>query len=303
MTIFYFNNCHPKCDEKEKLSDALKDTLSEYKILKTKYPEEIDGIVSHEINKVSFGSLGLTDILEMLGEKEQRNYAYSIFNKYPMEAFFNIERAFENPREYNIQLEGKAYDAFYLKIAHDNKSVLFSLGISNDLRKNQVFISNSDSESLSLDNLYGKRVNTEYIDSIIENEINSKKDNLDLLKTLTANPITSTKFEKTFNKASSIVQLELINGFKKIIDLKKKEENIPEQILKHNTEDESLTLSYLKIRDPEPMRLYFSIVEDQYYIASLEKKPLKKGKSNEQSTHIKNARSMVKRMKILNKKN
>ncbi|QPH37864.1 hypothetical protein [Pedobacter endophyticus] len=302
MTIFYLNNCYSKCDERETLSSALKDTLLEYKTLKTKYPEEVDGIVSHEIANLSFGKIYLSEIFEMLAEKEQRNYAYSIFNKYPIETFFNIEKALEDTAEYKIKLDEESHDAFYLKIAYDNKSLLFSLGISPDFRKNQLLISDSSGTSLSLNNLFGEEPNTDYIEGIILNEINSKKDNLDLLKALAQNPIVSSKFDKAFNKASSAVQVELINGFKKVLELQEKDENIPEQILKHNTEDENLTLSYLKIRDPEAMRLYFSIVDGQYYLASLEKKPTKKGKSNEQSTHIKNARSMVKQMKKLQNK-
>ncbi len=297
MTVFYFNNCHPQCTDKEELANAFTSTLLEYQALKTKYSDEVEGVVSHEITKLSFGDTCLPEIFELLKQKEHRNYAYRIFNKYPIESFFDIEKAFENPKEYKIGFDNDTQDAFFLKIAYDNKSVLFSLAISEEIKKNQLEIFSDDEPSLSIDNLFGIKDNTDYVENIILNEINSKKNNLELIKTIAKNAFTSSKFERTFNKVSSGVQIELIVGFQKIIELKEKGEPISEQILKHNNDDAELTLSYLKIRDPEAMRLYFSVIDGQYYLAALEKKPLKKGKTTEQSTHIKNARSMVIQMK------
>lgn len=191
MTRFYFNNCHPECNEKEYLSHAFKNSLREYIKLENKYPNEIQGIVSHDTTNISFGKTCLSEIIEMLTEREVRNHAYRIFNKSPLEAFFDIEKSLKDSAEYTILLQEKLYDAFYLKIAYDNQSILFSLGICSDIRKNQLSISHSGDLQLSLENLYGEESNTDYIESVIVNEINSKKDNLDLFKTLTQNPITS----------------------------------------------------------------------------------------------------------------
>ncbi len=302
MTRFYFNNCHPECNEKEFLSNALRISLREYIKLENKYPNEIQGVVSHETTKISFGTICLAEIVEILEVREERNHAYRIFNKFPLEAFLNIEKSLADSEDYKILLKDTLHDAFYLKIAFDNQSILFSLGICSDIRKNQLLISDSGGVELLLENLYGDDVNTKYIENIIINEINSKKDNLSLFKTLIHTPIASSKFDKAFSKASSAVQNELINTLKKVLKLQENGENVPEEIFKQNTEDENITLYYLKIRDPEAMRLYFSIIDDQYYLASLEKKPTKEGKSNEQSDHIKNARSMIRQMKKLKKK-
>lgn len=301
MTIFYFNNCHPVCNDKEKLSTALSNTLSKYKILKLKYPDEVDGVVSLEIAKLLFGDLSLQDVITTL-EKEQRNYAHSIFNKFPMEYFLDVESALEDSESYEIKLDGNSQDAFYLKIAYDNSAVLFSLGLNNELCKNQVIISDTKPTLFELYNLYGADDNCDHIDGIIANELNSKRDNLGIFKSAIGDPVLSSKFIKSFTKVSSDVQKELIDGFKKVLEFEKKGEKIPETILKHNSDDAKLTLSYLKIRDPQAMRLYFSKLDDQYYIASLEKKPLKERKTTEQSTHMKNARSMVRQMKAITSK-
>lgn len=299
MTVFYFNNCHPKCNDKELLSNALHNTLKEYQTLKREFTDEVDGVVSIEIENLQFDTHNFKDVIEFLKEKDIRGYAFQLFNKYPLEQFLDIDNAVNDEDTYEFIVdEDEKLDAFYLKIAFDNSSSLFSLGIHKSVTENQICIKDSTEGSYCLPNLFGQEDNTNFLRNLIQNEINSKQDNFKNLEQFLDSPVTSSKFKKAYNKSSNLLQKEVINSFAQVKKLKDANENVSEVLLKNVTPaaENDIEVFELKIREPQVMRLYFTEHEGKRFLASFEQKPLKDTRTNQQSDHIKSAISMLKQM-------
>lgn len=297
MKLFLFNDIIPSSSSNAEIIFTLKKTIVEYKILKEEYPDNIDGIISgSQLNSINLtANLTLADSLGLIDNKEIKDYSFSIFTKYPIENFLNIDTVLEDGNEHNFVLGTINTDAFYIKIISNENGILFSLNLHSDLAKNSLVVNSSNFTSFSVDNLYGLKPNTDFIRAIINKEEVSKLGNLDKLKQLLNNPATHKKFENSFNKVSKEIQDLIIEGFEKVIDLRKKRFYIPETLLRDVTH-KNYTISELKLRDPIAKRIYFKEIDGKCYLASLEDKPLKDRLTKEQSTHIKNAVSIIKEL-------
>ncbi|WP_445747906.1 hypothetical protein [Polaribacter sp.] len=298
MKLFLFNDIIPNPISNNEIIVALKNTIVEYKILKEKYPDNIDGIISStQLNSINLTeNLSLADSLELIDNKEIKDYSFSIFTKYPIENFLDIETVLAEETNYHFVLNTVNKDALFIKIISSENGILFTLNLHSDLAKDSLVINSSISTSFSIDNLYGLKPNTDIIEEIIKNEELSKLGNLDKLKKILNNPISSKKFDNTFNKMSKEIQDLIIDGFETIINYKKEGFNIPETLLREVTHKNE-TIKELKMRDPIAKRLYFKEIDDVYYLASLENKPLKDRQTKEQTSHIKNAISILKELK------
>jgi len=298
MKFFVFNDLMPDAASNQEIMLALKSTIVEYKILKEKYPNSIDGIIScTHLSDINLSeNLTLADILELIDNKEIKDYSYSIFTKHPIEFFLDTDVVLDEGKDHFFLLDKTKRDAFFIKIVSNGKDILFSLNLHPDLAKDMLTISCSDSTSFSVDNLYGIQQNTANIERIIKKEEISKLGNLDKLKQILNNAITSKKFDNTFSKMSKEVQEAIIENFESVISYKSKGLNIPETLLKEVTHKKD-TIKELKMRDPIAKRLYFEEINGIYYLASLENKPLKDRQTKEQSSHIKNAISIFKELK------
>lgn len=294
MKLFLFNDIIPNSVSNQDIIGAFTKTVIEYKNLKAIYPDNIDGIISTSFpNDIKLGeSLTLGNCLDQIENKDIRNYSYSIFAKYPIENHVDVDYT-ENEHIFKLGLENK--DAFYIKIIANQNGVLFSLNLHTDLAKDFLTITSSNNSNFPIDNLYGVSSNTNYISEIIKNEELSKLANFEKLKRILNNPFYNKKFENSFNKESKEIQDLLIEGFEKILQLKSTNQNIPETLL-NPVSYKSEKIHELKIRDPYPKRLYFKEINNVYYLASLEDKPKKDGKTIEQDTHIKNAISILKNL-------
>lgn len=298
MKLFLFNDIIPSPISDKEIIIALKNTVIEYKILKEKYPDNIDGIISSaQLNNINLtANLTLADTLELIENKEIKDYSFSIFTKYPIENFLDIDAVLVEENEHCFVLNKINKDALFIKIISNENGILFSLNLHSDLAKDSLVINSSDSTSFSVDNLYGLKLNTDFVEEIIKTEEISKLGNLDKLKQILNNPTSSKKFDNTFNKMSKEIQDLIIEGFETIINYKKAGFNIPETLLREVTH-KSETIRELKMRDPIAKRLYFKEIDGVYYLASLENKPLKDRQTKEQSSHIKNAVSILKELK------
>lgn len=86
MRIFQFNDCVPIINDEAVVLQSIEDTVSEYKLLKSKFPTEIDGIISIELNcLILCKEKSLQYFLPLIKNDAKRNYAYGIFTKYPLE--------------------------------------------------------------------------------------------------------------------------------------------------------------------------------------------------------------------------
>jgi hypothetical protein len=298
MKLFLFNEIIPSAISDIEILIALKNTVVEYKILKEKYPNYIDGIISSaQLNSINLTeNLTLADILESIDNKEIKAYSFSIFTKYPIENFLDIDTVLAEQNEHCFVLDTNKRDALFIKIISNRNGILFSLNLHSDLAKDSLVVNSSNSTSFSVDNLYGLKFNTDIIEEIIKNEELSKLGNFDRLKQVLNNPTSSKKFDITFSKMSKEIQDLIIEGFETIINYKKEGFNIPETLLREVTH-KSETIKELKMRDPVAKRLYFKEIDGIYYLASLENKPLKDRQTREQSSHIKNAVSILKELK------
>ncbi len=295
MKLFLFNDIIPNPISAKEIVIALKKTILEYRNLKEKYGDNIDGVVSStQLNQIIlFEDLTLAGSLELIDNKEIKDYSFNIFTKYPIENFLDIDSVLEEGNEYKFALGENNRDALFLKIVSNENGILFSLNLHDDLAKNSLLINSTDSTSFSIDNLYGLKNNTDYIEEIIKQEEISKLGNLDKLKHVLNNPISSNKFDNSFNKISKEIQDLIIESFETIIKYKEKGFKIPETLLREVTHKNE-TIKELKMRDPIAKRLYFKEIDGNYYLASLENKPLKDRLTKEQTSHIKNAISTLK---------
>jgi len=298
MKLFLFNDIIPSPISDQEIIVALKNTVIEYKNLKEKFPDNIDGIISStQLNNINLNAnLTLSGTLELIDNKEIKDYSFSIFTKYPIENFLDIDAVLQDKNEHSFVLNTINKDALFIKIISNENGILFSLNLHSDLAKDSLIINSSDSTSFSVDNLYGLKLNTDFIEEIIKNEEISKLGNLERLKQILNNPTSSKKFDNTFSKMSKEIQGLIIEGFETIISFKKNGTNIPETLLKEVTHKNE-TIKELKMRDPIAKRLYFKEIDGVYYLASLENKPLKDRQTREQSSHIKNAVSILKGLK------
>lgn len=299
MKLFYLNHFLPKSQKTHDIIDSLDKTLREYKELKAKYDNDIDGIITNKEKEIlTLGDeITLQTCIESLPTRDLKIFAYKQFTKYPFENYFtDIEDNIADISEYCFNIESTNFEGFYFKIVHDKGGILFSLDLHTVLKSNIIKVSDEKNTSYDIPNLYGHQDNTTYIETIITDTIKSKLENIDKLQS-SFNFKMSQKFINTFNKKPRSVQDEIINGFEKIRNYKLNKEPIPETLLRDVTPTKELTYNVkeLKIRDPEAIRVYFYENEKgEFHLASLEKKPLKDRKTTEQAIHIKNALSTIK---------
>jgi hypothetical protein len=299
MKLFLFNELIPNIVSDYEIIEALKKTILEYRYLKNKYIDNVDGIVSStHLNGIYLSEhFTLANCLESIENKEIRDYSYDIFTKYPLDYHLDVDTVLEKGTEHHFMLDNIKRDALCIKIISNENGILFSLNLHPDLAENSLIISSSDSTNFSVDNLYGLTLNTEFIEEIIKKEEISKLGNLEKLKRILNNPVTSIKFENAFNKVSKTIQDLIIEGFETVIEYREKGINIPETLLKPVTHKKH-TIFELKLRDPIAKRIYFKELGGKFILASLEDKPLKDRLTTEQSSHIKNAISIL--MKLTN---
>ncbi|MFV8332082.1 hypothetical protein [Flavobacterium sp. GSP14] len=301
MKLFLFNDIIPNTVSQEEIINGLKKTVIEYKKLRVNYPDYIDGIISTaQLNGIKLAeNFTLADCLESIDNKEIKAYSFSVFTKYPIDSEIDVESVLEEGNDFNFELDSVQRDALFIKIISKANGVLFSLNLHYDLAKDSLEINPNDKEtSFRIDNLYGSAPNTDYIESVIEKEVISKVGSLEKLKRKLSNPISSLKFDREFNKMSKEVQDSIIDGFDTVINSRLSGINIPETLLKDVTpqKEKSISVKELKMRDPIAKRLYFTEIEEKFYLASLEDKPLKDRQTTEQSTHIKSALSTLKQL-------
>lgn len=299
MKFFLLNEIVPGNISNIQFSKGLENTLREYKILKDNFKESIDGIVTSSVLEdiILIDGFTLADSLKNIENIDVRKYGYGVLTKYPVEAYLPTEEILEAGVEHSFLLNTVEKDAFFLKVIYDTQGVAFTLNLHTDLSKNELPICSKDKENDYLvENLFGLDENTQYIKNLIEKEELSKLGNFEKLLNILNQPTYSNKLELAFKKETKEVQNSIIEGFEIFLENQKNGIITPETLLKDVTPPKGLNFSIkeLKTRDPRAKRLYFSIVGDKYYLASLEDKPLKDRKTKEQNTHIKNALSKLK---------
>lgn len=303
MRIFYLNEIFPDIVSIQEAVQSLEKTMDEYKVLKIAHPNSIDGIVSSSYSGNIIISKGLTllDCIQAIQNQSLRGYTYSQFIKYPIDDYSDIDAVLEDGVEFHFLLNQINKDALSIKAVSNHNGTLFSLNLHDDLAKDLLTIHSLGVPAFEISNLYGIEENTKRIKEIIIKDETAKLNNIEKLERILKDSKFSTKFKNEFNAVSKDIQDLIINGFNIIIENQNKNINTPETLLKDVTpnKEKKISIKELKLRDPIAKRIYFSKIEDKYYLASLEKKPLKDKLTTEQSLHIKNALSYVKQERMM----
>jgi hypothetical protein len=301
MRLFLFNDIMPDSVSEHNIIEALTNSIFEYKILKEEFDEHIDGIISTTaLSSISLlNDLSLATCLSKINNKEIKVYAYSIFTKYPVEQFIEIDSVLTEGKQYTFMLDVEEKDALFIKIVYKNNGLLFSLNLHKDLAKDYLnIISPGNSDYFSIENLFGCKNNTEVIREVLRTEERGKLENFERLKKILNEPECSDKFKNTFSKVSKEIQNIIIEGFTTILQNKAAGIYTPETLLKDVTPPKELKIAVkeLKVRDPIAKRIYFTEHNGKYYLASVENKPLKDRETKEQNIHIKSALSTLKQL-------
>jgi hypothetical protein len=291
MVNFYFNDCIPKDANEAVLVSKLDLTFREYLYLQNKNRSQIDGVITptvmHEVFLTS-DPITLHTCLQQL-KQDIKATAFRIFNKYPLKTYFpegNDSEILEN--DYKVIINSIEYSAINPAITYLNSGCLFTLNLHADLANDYLDLLSNSGDKNKLLNLYGDRLNSDFIDAFIKECLVASGDNFEKLKTLTAG-VFSDKAIKQFRGISLIMQNVIIGHFKDAISTsggrnlkadKTLVREVDETRCKHNVFE-------LRVFSPVAYRIYFACDNDRIFINSFEKKPAAKV----QSTDIKAAKA------------
>lgn len=300
MYQFCFNDCIPKKFDKYTLAVSLRNTLIEYKEVKKKYPEDIDGIItSHPLSEFNLNEDGfsLSDCIASM-DKELRIFAYSIFRKYPIQNYFDTINEDNLLKEtYTITIAGSSFTAINLVIVSENNGILFTLGLHEDLKKNVLTVSLNTNKIIHINNLFGAKSNTYFIQNLIESSIKNKLGNFEKLLSLLETSSYSSRFYAGFQNIPINVQISILEHVQKAISRRGSSKLFADGSLIKDVTPEKFNYRVFELRifTPVPLRIYFYEATTKTYLALIEKKPPHKKQDN----HINAATSIIEQLILL----
>lgn len=295
MFRFYFNDCIPENGTLFALTNLLSKTLLEYSLLWKSFSENIDGVITYSSPSdyyLNTDGASLYKCIAALDNKDLRAFAYRIFTKFPVEAhYFITDEDSLLAFDYKITIAGVNFNAINLVIVAENDGALFTLGLHDDLRKDILNIASNSKIKINVNNLFGERENTNFIEGLIKSSITSTLDNFGKLTTLVGNNVYSTRFKKGFEDSSSVMQKIIIEHFHDAI---KRNGTSPlfadAKLIKDVTPEKcEFRVFELRIFNPIAYRIYFYERGDNTFLALIEKKPQPKKQDN----HINAAVSII----------
>lgn len=295
MHQFYFNEClPPNAVSLNDFTSLLITTIKEFDSLVKKNIGVDKGVILEkgtEKTIVCGGNLkdAILSIPNM--DREARTLAFAYFTKYPIQYHLQSDDITEQILEEQYFIEG--LDATNLAIAEHNKCLLFSVAIHISIKNNRLLIKGKSKE-LALDNLYGEKQNSQYIESQIQKINVASLELFDRLKAELKEPIYTKAFEKAFNSARVEVQQSIIENFAAAPDRKLKTPYFPDNkeggLISDVTPDNNrkrAKIYELRIYHPVALRVYFYECDDTIFISGIGyKKDYKDNSGSSQSKHI-----------------
>ena len=232
--------------------------------------------------------------------KEEKNYALSLFKKYPIESFY-LDLEVDNilDKEYLITVDNINYDAINAKINSLHDGFLFSLGIHNDLRKDQLEIKEKNEKDTNclIDNLFGETANSEFNIAQLSKKIQDSKVGFEKFLSLFQNPIFYESFKVEYESLSTSLQNRIYDRMYSAIN-----RGLPtpfasdKDLIKDVTPEKEKEVKIYELRIFEPVctRLYFHEDNKDVYLTSITKKPAKKSQSADIKTNISIIKSLKK---------
>lgn len=297
MNHFYFNECFPKTFTDDEIVKSFQKTIKEYSILKDKFGEKVTGILTDRSpNKITVSpALDLLQAINLL-ERNYKVIALTNFNKYPIDHIFDIE---QNPElfeeQFTIKVGDDTFDALNAQISFLNNGILFSLGLHEDIRKNEIDIYQATGESSLINNQFGESENTASLIAIINKHLAQSLVGFSKFLNLFDTPKFFKSLKSEFESLPLNCQNSIIDEFSKAIDRKLDTKFAADgNLIKDVTpeREKSIKVYELRVFDPIAIRIYFYESGNEIYLAKIRRKPPKKSQSND----IKASKSLIKEL-------
>lgn len=291
MHQFYFNECLPS--KEIYISDfalLLETTITEFKsLVKSNIGVDKGIILEKETERTVVCGNDLKSAILSIMDKEIRTLAFEYFTRCPIQYHLKSDEIDDKLLDEEHHFEG--VNATNLAIAKHYDCFLFSIAVLDCIKKNSIKVEGK-SEIVEIDNLYGEKQNTQYIESKILKINAISLELFDQLKAELKNVIYTAAFEKAFKSARSEVQQSIIENFAAAPSRKLKTPYFPDNkergLIKDVTPDNNrkkAKVYELRIYHPDALRVYFYEFDNTIFISSIGyKKDYKDG--NAQSKHI-----------------
>ena len=141
---------------------ALHNTLLAYKEVNKEFDSCVV-LAKNQDEQILSKTISLKQCILQIQDSSERIFALRLFNKYPIRTIFdensNAEWLVNN--DFKVIVCNEEKDATNLALATRGNGMSFTLGVCEDLLKDQLELKGQD-EICNIDNLYGTQSNTEY---------------------------------------------------------------------------------------------------------------------------------------------
>lgn len=297
MNHFYFNECFPKTSTDDEAVKSFQNTIKEYSILKDKFGEKVTGILTDRSpDKITVTqTLNLMQAINLL-DRDYKVIALRNFNKYPIDYIFEIDQTLELlEEEFLIRVGNDTFDALNAQISFLNNGILFSLGLHEDIRKNEIDIHQLSGKSSLIKNQFGESENTASLIANINKELAQSLAGFSKFLNLFDTPKYFKSLKSEFESLPLKCQDSIIADFSRAIDRNLETKfSADGDLIKDVTpeKEKSIKVYELRVFDPVAIRIYFYEKGNEIYLAKIKRKPPKKSQSND----IKASRSLIKEL-------
>lgn len=300
----YFNECLPRNQVVEQYALALQDTALAYASLKKQHTN-LEGIVTTvDWNSILMSNEGISleDCIKKIQNQSVRNLLCSWLKNYPIRDYLdetiNEDDLIEH--SYSLSIEGTDNPATNLAIAYYNGIFLFTLGIHEDLRKNELNLVGSGDKSLSICNLYSQQPeNVAFVEQFIIDAENSTLSITEQIDKLLDGKVKRTNaYCQAFSKLGEANQQAILDRLKKAKELNLLDFKVDNDIFRHTSGFDKKEKYYgpvyeLRVREPKEIRIYFQYVDKIYCVLSMG------GKGTDQNSDIAQAYDRIKQIRQL----
>lgn len=276
--LFCLNDCFHQRDSTAGLPEALGETLYQYKAVKERFPDFVDGVVtSRPPSKVQLlaDRYTLSKCIADLPTRELKRYAFSIFQKYPIEEHYSMDQDALLADDCTTSIGGKSHSAVYLQLVAKNGGTMFTIATHSDLRVNELVLQCQNTIAVRVRNLYGAPPNTDYIVQEINESLSRSLSKFNAFRALFPSCLYSPRFKRSFESATEPSQGAIFQAAEQAVRRKALTPMAPDgNLVKDVTPPKSrYRICELRIFNPIAYRVYFSEEEGRLFFALLEKKP------------------------------
>lgn len=298
----FFNECLPRNQVVKQYASALQNTATAYASLRKKYPF-LEGVVTTaEWNSVMLNEAGVSlgDCMAKIENRDVRTLIYSWFVNYPVRQYFDesIREDELIEQSYTLSVAGDVFPATNLAIAHNNGTFLFTLGVKDDLCKNELALIGVGGQTLSVYNLYSNDDNNiAFIEQFLSDvEASGLSISNQIDKLFNGRVVRTNAYKQSFDKLGVANQQAILDRLKRAQDLGLIDFKVDNDIFRHTSGYDKKEKRYgpvyeLRVRDPKEIRIYFQYIDNQYYVLSMG------GKGTNQNADIGQAFERIKQIR------